>query len=134
VNPNTEVTTAHAVQALGEIQAEMKTLSTAVRDLDASNRRNKRLSRIAAGLTLIDLVMSVLLGLLYLKAEDNANRITKSEDFIAALCEQTNGQNAKELTLWERVFAEQPTNDPDRTKQVETFREFVHDLYASKEC
>ncbi len=68
-----------------------------------------------------------------------ATQIADNRDFIEAMCEQDNIQDAKQVQLWEAVIAltaDAPTllTPEQQAEQTRQFRVILNDMFAPQDC
>lgn len=107
--------------------------------VDALSRHLRRQGKIQKAVVLsltIDVILSVAIGILALRAEQAATKANKAQDIAAVTCITSNQARATEKTLWDFVLNLPPNADqtPTEKKEVEQFKELLANTLAPRPC
>lgn len=119
----------------------------AISALAASNRRNKRTIMALAGSVTLDVILSIILGIVGVTALHASSDATNASRAAASLaianaenirntCLSSNEGRALNIQLWDYVLGLNASNnqDPARAQQAKDFQNFVHTIFAPKDC
>jgi len=124
-------------QSMGALADEMRSLS------DYGHRSRTLIWGLVVSLAL-DVVLSVILGIVALQASDASHRATEATSVSAqnalnakVTCEVGNESRRLQIQLWTYVLdlsSTDPSQTPQQKQQVAQFREYIKHVYSPRDC
>lgn len=122
-----------ATRELGE---KFEAVDVFAHDTAKAHNRTRDLTYIVTAAVLIELVLIVVLAFALNRVDDANDRSVRNTEYAVDNCLLANDTRAKQRELWATVL--KLSDDPDDTAQdraeAETFRAYVNDTFADRDC
>lgn len=132
-------------EAITESNARIAESNLRIAELGISNKRNRHFIGALAGSLVIDLILSIVLGITAVSASTASDKATKASHAASAastqnaanavaLCHASNDTRAAAKSIWTHVIALIPPTSVEAQKTLDNLQAFVDQTYAPRKC